>query len=80
MHPIFTNATGLRRIRTDSALPNLHLNPLRVESHFRGFTGSQLLRPVELLASLADQTESFDQAHGDFYFKASGRLVGCTAA
>ncbi len=36
--------------------PNLSHHPLRVGLRFRGFSGSHLLRPAELLASLADPT------------------------
>ena len=46
---------------------------------FRGFTGSLPLRPVELLASLADPTGP-SPADGDFYFRAFDGLVTLPAA
>jgi len=42
---------GLRHTLTGSTLPKPH-DPFLVGSKFRGFTDSQLLRPVRLLASL----------------------------
>ena len=49
---------------------------------FRGFTGSLPLRPVELLASLADPTEPLcvDSADGGFYTRASSGSVALPAA
>src|SRR5262249_9832132 len=43
-----------------SALPTSH-NPLHVGQSFRGYIGSLLLRPVDLLASLADLTGILSQ-------------------
>ena len=49
---------------------------------FRGFTGSPLLRPVKLLASLADPTGTLYviPADGDFYARASDGSVTLPAA
>ena len=42
---------------------------------FRGFPSSLALRPVELLASLADLTGKLLPANGDFYSRAFHSLV-----
>ena len=46
---------------------------------FRGFTGSQLLRPVRLLAPLVGSDWDIP-ATGDFYFQASDGSVTLPAA
>ena len=46
---------------------------------FRGFTGSQLLRPVRLLAPLVGSDWDIP-ATGDFYFQASDGSVALPAA
>jgi hypothetical protein len=53
--PISRCRHGLRRRLTGSTLPNIPQSDSR-GAQFRGFTGSQLLRPVRLLASLSDRT------------------------
>jgi hypothetical protein len=50
--------TGLRLFRTSSALPSAPTIRFQWVPRFRGFSGSHVLRPVELLASLADPTGS----------------------
>ena len=49
-------------------------------AHFRGFTGSQLLRPVRLLAPWTDQTGILPPATGGFYVQASDGSVALPAA
>jgi len=51
----FADDAGLHRASNCSALPTPH-HPLPVGLPFRGSIGSLALRPVELLASLADPT------------------------
>ena len=51
-----TDDTGLRLFRTRSALPSTPTIRFKWVPRFRGFAGSHLLRPVELLASLTDPT------------------------
>jgi len=62
-----------------SALPTTH-NPLHVVEQFRGYFGSLLLRPVDLLASLADPTGSLLPADGDVYTQASDASVSLRVA
>jgi hypothetical protein len=45
----------------------------------RGFTGSQLLRPVRLLAPLGGSDWVTSPATGDFYFQASDGSVALPA-
>ena len=55
-------------------------NPIHAGAHFRGFTGSQLLRPVRLLAPLDGSDWDTSPATGDFYFQASDGSVALPAA
>jgi hypothetical protein len=57
-----------------SALPIPH-NPLHVGQLFRGYIGSLLLRPVDLLASLGGSDRDSFPADGDVYFRASDASV-----
>src|SRR5208282_4357010 len=70
---------GLRLILTGSTLPNIPQSDSR-GAQFRGFTGSQLLRPVRLLAPLDGSDWDTSPATGDFYFQASDGLVALPAA
>ena len=54
----FTDNMGLRHVAIGSALSTLPTIRFRWRQRCRGFTGSHSLRPVELLASLADRTRS----------------------
>ena len=54
-------------------------NPFHAGSYFRGFTGSQLLRPARLLAPL-DGSDWVSPATGGFYIQASGGSVALPAA
>ena len=47
-----TDDIGLRLFRTSSAFPSAPTIRFKWAPRFRGFSGSPLLRPVELLASL----------------------------
>jgi hypothetical protein len=55
-------------------------NPIHAGAHFRGFTGSQLLRPVRLLAPLDGSDWDTSPATGGFYFQASNGSVALPAA
>src|SRR5437764_14582064 len=77
--PISRCRHGLRRRLTGSTLPNIPQSDSR-GAQFRGFTGSQLLRPVRLLASLVGSDRKIVPASGGFYFQAFGGSVTLTAA
>ena len=53
-------------------------NPFRAGHGFRGYSGSQLLRPVRLLAPCTDLTGL--PANGGFYFQAFSESVALPAA
>ena len=53
---------GLRHELTGSTLPILPQNSFHAGAHFRGFTGSQLLGPVRLLAS-QDESDRITFSH-----------------
>src|ERR1700752_775702 len=55
-------------------------NPIHAGLQFRGFTGSQLLRPTRLLPSPCRIRPGLLPATGGFYFQASDGLVALTAA
>ena len=55
-------------------------NPIHAGLQFRGFTGSQLLRPASLLAPLDGSDWDTSPAAGDFYFQASDGSVILPAA
>src|ERR1700746_2000638 len=55
-------------------------NPIHAGLQFRGFTGSQLLRPARLLASPCRIRPGLLPATGGFYFQASAVLVALPAA
>src|ERR1700746_4148197 len=55
-------------------------NPIHAGLQFRGFTGSQLLRPARLLASPCRIRPGLLPATEGFYFQASDGLVALTSA
>ena len=63
-----------------SALLNTHKIRFAWGWTFRGLHGSHLLRPVDLLASLANPTRPCGRADGDVYFQASDGSVTLPAA
>jgi hypothetical protein len=65
----FANGIGLRRHLTRLGAPIYPIIRFRWENHFGASLVRSLLRPVDLLASLADLTELYP-ANGDFYTRA----------
>src|ERR1700752_1391590 len=55
-------------------------NPIHAGLQFRGFTGSQLLRPARLLASSCWIRPRLLPANGGFYFQSADGLFPLTAA
>ena len=55
--------------------PDVPTNPLHVGQQFRGYHGSLLLRPVNLLASLGGSDRDSFPADRDVYTQASDELV-----
>jgi len=77
--PVSRCRRGLRRELTGSTLPIIPQSDSR-GGPFRGFTGSQLLRPVRLLAPLDGSDWDTAPATGDFYFQAFDGLIALPAA